>query len=172
MTITRTATYTATYTRQAIIELQVSRILARVNAARSTQDAIIRGVTNKWIAEISLYGMNGSSRCAAELFVKIDWQRNAIHMAAGKHSISLDSSWQSGVSVEVEKTLALFLEFVASEHLSVKIYTRYAPGVDRAHANRVLGFITAQPVTWVGGSIGTAMTIPELDEFTIGLNLT
>lgn len=171
MPITRTATYTATYTRLALIELQISRILGRAGASRSYQDSILKGVRNKWIAEISLYGMKYSGLCSAELYVRIDWQRNTLHISAGKDSISLDPSWHDGVSVEVEKTLALFVEFVSSEHLNVIIRTRYAPGVDRAYANRILGFESAEPVRWASGSIGTAMTIPELDEFTIGLNL-
>jgi hypothetical protein len=171
MPITRTATYTATYTRLVLIELQISRILGRVRAAKSTQDSILKGVRNKWIGEIFLYGMNASGLCSAELYVRIDWERNKMHMAAGKDSIFLDPSWQGGVSLEVERTLALFLEFISSERLNVSIQTRYAPRVDRAYANRVLGYKNANPVKWVGGAVGTAMTIPELDEFTIGLNL-
>jgi hypothetical protein len=170
MAITRTATYTATYTRQALIELQISRILGRVGADRATQDAIIKGLHSKWIKELSFYAMNNVNQCRAELFVKIDWGRNSLHVSAGRDTISLDTSWRDGVAVEVEKTLALFLEFKASESLNVSIHTRYAPGVDYAHANRTLGFAPAGPVTWANGSIGTAMTIPELDEFTIGLN--
>jgi hypothetical protein len=170
MPITRTATFTATYTRQDLIELQISRLLGRVNASRSYQDAIMKGVRYKWIGELSLYGMNYSDRCKAELYVKVDWQQNRLQVAAGKDSIQLDSSWTQGVSVEVEKTLSLFSEYIKAEHLSVTIRTRYAPGVDREHANRVLGFETVERVKWASGSIGTAMSIPELDEFTIGIN--
>jgi hypothetical protein len=142
----------------------------RVGLAKFTIDAIMKGINKKWIAEISLYGMNRQGLCAGELFVKIDWQRNAFQLAAGKDSIRLDQSWNDGVSVEVEKTLALFLDFLSAENLNIKCTTRYASGVDRAHANSVLGFSPGKKVTWVSGTVGTAMTIPELDEFTIGVN--
>jgi len=141
----------------------------RVGLAKFTIDAIMKGINKKWIAEISLYGMNGQGLCAGELYVKIDWQRNTFHLAAGKDSILLDQSWNDGVSVEVEKTLALFLDFLSAEGLTIKCTTRYATGVDRTYANSVLGFSRGQKVTWVSGTVGTAMTIPELDEFTIGV---
>ena len=170
MPITRTVTYTTTYTRQDLIELQISRLLSRVDASRSYQEAIMKGIRNKWIGELSLYGMNYSELCKAELYIKVDWQQNRLQIAAGKDSVKLDSSWSQGVSVETEKTLSLFLEYVSAEHLRVTVRVRYAPGVDHAHVDRVLGFKTVERVKWVSGKIGTAMSIPELDEFTIGMN--
>jgi hypothetical protein len=171
MAITRTATSTQTYTRTVLIKLQVDRVLSRVNLASSHIAKILQGIDNKWIAEVSVYGMNAQGYCSAELFMKMDWERNQFHVSVGKESLSVDNSWTGGISLEVEKTLGLFLEFVQSESLTALVHTRYAPGVDREAANRALGFVTASPVQWSGGFVGTAMTIPELDEFTVGLRL-
>ncbi|HXA62217.1 MAG TPA: hypothetical protein VNW94_23960 [Streptosporangiaceae bacterium] len=38
-------------------------------------------------------------------------------------------------------------------------------------ANRELGFVSARPVQWSGGFQGTTMSIPELDEITVGVYL-
>jgi hypothetical protein len=171
MAITRTTTVTATFTRQWLIELQIDRVLARVGATSATSKGVLSGLAKKWIVEVSVYGLDAVGRCAAELLLKIDWDRNAFHLSAGRETVELDGSWEDGISVEVDRTLILFLEYVQEENLSSKIHVRYAPTVDEEAANRELGFVPAEPVTWRGGFVGTAMTVTDLDEFSVGVRL-
>lgn len=172
MAITRTATYTATYTRTELIKLQVERVLVRSAMAPESVRAVLKGVDQRWISEISVYGLDRNGECHAELFIKIDWSRNALHMSAGRDTVQVDAGWQGGISTEVDLALGKFELFIRELGLRKVVHTRYGPGVDRAMANRQLGFTPATPVRWRGGTFGTVMSIPELDEVTVGVNAT
>jgi hypothetical protein len=110
--------------------------------------------------------------CHAELYISIDWDRNALHVAAGRNTVDVDGRWRDGIAIEVDRTLALFNDLCAERDLAVAFHTRYRAGVDRAAANGHLGFAPADPVQWREGRLGSAMSVPELDEFTIGVRLT
>ncbi|MDL4818919.1 hypothetical protein [Actinomadura opuntiae] len=171
MVIARTATYTAAYARAELVKMQVQRVLARSSQDRDFVRRLLIGVDRRWISEISVYGLDGAGACHVELFIRIDWDRNALHIAAGRDTVQVDAGWQDGVSTEIDLALQKF-ELVTRElGLRRVVHSRYAPGVDRARANRELGFRTANPVQWRSGFYGTTMSIPELDEVTVGVNL-
>jgi hypothetical protein len=48
---------------------------------------------------------------------------------------------------------------------------RYSPGVDRNAVDHELGFRPADPIRWRDGTIGTAMSITELDEVSVGIKV-
>lgn len=171
MAITRTATRTNTYTRMVLIKLQVSRVLERTRIDESSTRKILLGIEKRWISEISVYGLDDIDICHIELYIRIDWDRNQIHVAAGRDSIDIDDRWHDGISIEVEQSLALFDDYSREMSLHNKFHVRYTPGTDRQTARSGLGFKGADPVKWRDGFTGTAMGIPELDEFTIGINM-
>jgi hypothetical protein len=103
--------------------------------------------------------------------MKIDWDRNELHVKTGRNNVVIDSRWRDDVAIEVDKTMTLFEEYCAGRDFEIVCYMRYASGVDRVHAHSVLGFVDTPDVTWAGPLAGTEMTIPEIDEFTIGINL-
>jgi hypothetical protein len=103
--------------------------------------------------------------------MKIDWERNEIHVKAGRNNVVIDSRWRDDVAIEVDKTMTLFEEYCAGRDFEIGCYVWYASGVDAVYANSVLGLVDATDVTWAGPLAGTEMTIPEIDEFTIGINL-
>jgi hypothetical protein len=171
MAIARTATYTATYARAELIKLQVERVLVRSSLDRSAVQSLLMGVERRWISEISVYGLDQTDTCHAELFVKIDWRRNKLHMSAGRDTVQLDAGWVDGISTEIDLALQRF-ELVTRElGLRKIVHCRYAVGVNGSMANRELGLIDADPVQWRSGFYGTTMSVPELDEFTVGVNL-
>ncbi|MFB4299974.1 hypothetical protein [Actinomadura sp. NTSP31] len=171
MVIARTATYTATYARAELIKLQVQRVLARSSQDRDFIRRLLVGVDRRWISEISVYGLDGADACHVELFIRIDWDRNTMHMSAGRDMVQVDAGWDGGVSTEIDLALQKF-ELVTRElGLRKVVHSRYAPGVDRARVNRELGFRNADRVQWRSGFYGTTMSIPELDEVTVGVNL-
>lgn len=171
MVIARTATYTATYARAELIKMQVERVLSRSSRDRDFVRRLLLGVDRRWIKEISVYGLDGDGACHVELFIKIDWERNAVHMSAGRDMVQVDAGWDGGVSTEIDLALQKF-ELVTRElGLRKVVHSRYAAGVDRSRANRELGFRNADPVQWRSGFYGTTMSIPELDEVTVGVNL-
>jgi hypothetical protein len=171
MAITRTATYTATYARTELIKLQVERALVRSVMAPKSVRAVLWGVDQGWISEISVYGVDHNDECHAELFIKIDWSRNALHIAAGRDTIQLDAGWQGGISTEIDLALGKFEMFTRELGLRKIFRVRYSPGVDRDTINQKLGFRPGTPIRWHGGAVGTVMSIPELDEVTVGINV-
>ncbi|WP_062212963.1 hypothetical protein [Streptomyces sp. NBRC 109706] len=171
MAITRTSTHTATYTRTELIKMQVERVLVRSRVTQKCTEAILRGLEMRWIAEVSIYGLDENDECHAELFIKVDWSRNALHISAGRDTVQIDDGWQDGISAEIDLSLKKFEEFVRQLGLRRVFRTRYAPGVDRDLTNRRLGFVRSSAVRWRDGTVGTAMSIPELDEVTVGINI-
>jgi hypothetical protein len=171
MAVTRTQTATKTFTRVSLIKMQVDRVMTRAGLSAGSAEKILHGIEKRWIAHVFLYGLDGAGLCHCELFMRIDWQRNQIHIAAGRDQVTIDSRWRDDVAVEVEKAMMLFEEYVAEKQLKVVVHTRYGVGVDRQLANRELGFVNATDVKWAGGTVGSSMTVPEVDEFTVGINL-
>lgn len=171
MAITRTATHTNAYTRMALIKLQVSRVLQRTRIDTSSTRQILLGIEKRWISEISVYGLDDKDVCHIELYIKIDWSRNEVHVAAGRDSIDIDDRWHDGISIEVEQSLTLFEDYSREMALHNIFHVRYSPGTDRQFVRTQLGFKGADPVKWQDGFRGTAMGIPELDEFTIGIKM-
>lgn len=171
MAITRTATASTTHTRMALIKLQVSRVLQRTRIEASSTRSILLGIENRWISEISVYGLDDKDVCHIELYIKIDWSRNEIHIATGRDTIDIDDRWNNGVSIEVEQSVALFEEYSRELNLHNIFHVRCSPGMDRQVVWNRLGFKDVSKVKWRDGFRGTAMGIPELDEFTIGINM-
>lgn len=171
MAVTRTTTVTKTFARVELIGLQIGIALRRAGVAESSARNVLQGASEKLIGEVSLYGLDSTKRCWAELFMKIDWRRHELHMTAGRTTVAIDAGWHDDLSVEVEMSERLFKDFCATHGLNVHLVIRYRPGVDRDAANRRLGFVRAAPVVWRGGAVGTAMSIPELDEFSVGVRL-
>lgn len=171
MAITRTRTVTKTFTRTDLIKLQVDIALNRVGIPAASIKRFLLGLEYRWIAEISVYALDSHGQCWSELFFRVDWERNQFHILAGRDSVAIDERWRNDTAVEVERTLNLFYEYAMEHRLNVICHSRYRPGVDRAHANRTLGMVDASPVTWLGGTIGSSMTVPEVDEFTVGINM-
>ena len=172
MPITRTTTATRSFTRVDLMKLQIERVLYRCRIEERSTQKILTAIDNQWIAELSLYGLDISDVCHVELYMAIDWARNKLHVAAGRNTISIDDRWRDGVAIEVEKTLALFDELCTERELSVLLHIRYRPGLDFQSINRSLGFAPAGPVHWRSGEVGSTMSPPELDEFTIGVRIT
>lgn len=172
MAITTTATFTSVFTRMELIKLQVERVLTRSGLPEASISKILQGVDERLISEISVYGLDDQGDCHAELIVKIDWARNTMHMTAGRDTVRVDVGWQGGISTEIDLALGKFELFVREIGLKKVVHTRYGPGVDREAANRRLGFRAVAPVRWRGGTIGTVMGVPELDEVSVGLNVT
>ena len=171
MAFTRTRTTTRTFARLSLIKMQVRRVLARARIKKDHSKRIVLGVDLRLIGRLMLYGVGADQRCFAELFIEIDWERNAIHMAAGREDVHVDDRWPQDTAIEVDEALRLFLEIVDAEGLKILCRTRYAPGVDRDTANQRLGFRPADPVQWAGGTVGSRFVIPELDEVAVGVNV-
>jgi hypothetical protein len=171
ISLTRTATATRTFTRMDLMKMQIQRILLRCRVDTVATSKLLLGVSKKWIHQISLYGMDTNGQCVGELFVAIDWTKNELHVAAGRNTVTIDQRWQDDIAIEVEMALKLFEELCQAELLSTTWQCRYRANIDGSTANEHLGFRNATPVTWRGGFTGAGMSIPELDEFTVGVRI-
>lgn len=171
MASTRTATTARTFSRLDLMTMQVERILERCHVSEGTATKIARGIKEKWLAELSVYGLDSDGAAVAQLYMTIDWQKHEIHVAAGRETVTVDGRWRQGIAIEVEKALALFGDVCEAENLTNDLHARYRPGVDHAVVDASLGFKDAEPVKWRSGVVGSAMTIPEIDEVVVGVKI-
>lgn len=171
MAVTRTVTYTKTYARTELLKLQVQRVLTRSTQNKSTITNLLKAIEYRWLHEVSVYGMDGNDKCHAELFVRIDWSKNALHMSSGRDTVQVDAGWEGGVAAEIDSALQTFELVIKELGLRKYIQFRYTPDVDQDMANRKLGFSKAKPVQWRSGYVGTTMNIYEIDEMDVGVNL-
>lgn len=134
------------------------------------------GIEYQWISEVNIYGLDYFNLCKAQLVMKIDWDRYQARMANGKATVVITEdgrTWIDNTAIELSEAISLFMDYARANSLFTKCYTSYAPGVDRWHANRVLGMSNADPIKW-GGRADIALpffAIPEIDEVRVGFLL-
>ncbi len=176
MARTGTGTTTGTFARQSIIRLQVS-IALQETGAMSQDDCrlLLHGITEKWIEYVRIYGLDRKGDAHAELRLHIDWERHEAHIAAGRGNVTIGKGrLADSKSVLLRECIDIFNEYVAENHLTVKMHVSYRPRLDhRLHEmNRKLGLVSATRPKFAGQTIGEDMTDPDVDEFSAGIHLT
>jgi hypothetical protein len=170
MAITRTTTYTVSYARVALLELQISAILELAGVVDSAKSAIREGIQNRWIENISLHWINSRNLVEVELSLNIDWGKYNLHLAAGRESVDI-STRREPDAVSLDGTIEMILDWARDRDLRVVPTIRYAVGTDVETANQILGLTPVAPVRWLSGAIGTVAPLPRLDEITAPIRL-
>lgn len=166
----RTSTYLVTYARVGLLRLQMDWILRRSGIAASAREAIVRGIENRWIENVTLNWLNSANFVMAQLSINVDW--NMFSLRAAVSEFIEPSPLRSAEATGFVDAIESFLGSIADESFHVSFTIRYVRGVDRDEANQVLGFKRATPVKWAGGADERIAATPEeLDEFTISLRL-
>lgn len=171
---TYTSTSTFTFIRLELIKMQLKIALRRTtNISQDTlENSIDKGITNRWINEITIYGMDRSDLCRAQLNLEIDWNEYDLQISMGKVQIHVDDGLLSddGSFPDLDEAIKLFNKFVAKYSLHTKWTVTYRSDVDRQKINSILGFTSAEPLKWAKTKNPAWSTnIDELPEVKIGL---
>jgi hypothetical protein len=164
--------------RSELREGQLLMMFASLQQLIGVQDAIVAkmriapSLREKWMAQVSVYGMTASYQCAAELYMSVDWNRAYQHVVSGQGPY-IPGGRQGAMLVDMSVITHRFVDYVSRNNLSVVLDVKYVPGVDRESANRRLGLSSVGILRWVGREPrAQILRIPELDELAVGLRLT
>lgn len=168
---TRTRTVTTTWTRINLLVRQVNIVLRRTTNTdkNSLKEIFERGLREKIIGKITVYGVDDLGLCHAEIRIMIDWEKYQIHIREGRENVTTDSRWVEGTSLEVDELTRDFNEYVCEKSLRTFWRVAYAPRVDVRKANKILGLSSADHVKWKNGKKGGQLWhIEDLDEMSVG----
>lgn len=170
MAYTSTRTATKTFTRIQLIKTQVRIALRRTTdvSSEALKRIYDKGIDNRWIKKITVYGMDSKKYCRAQLTLEIDWEEHNLQLARGKATIAIDGRWQNDTAIELDEVISLFNEYVSEYSLTTQIQFNYVDGLDRDAANQNLGCVSAEPIKW---ERGWSSAIPELPELRVGCYL-
>ena len=174
MTSTYTYTGAFTYIRLELIKMQLKIILRRTTdiSKETLENSIEKGITNRWIKEISIYGLDNNSLCRAQLDLEIDWNEYNLQVSMGRARVHIADGFLSedGALPDVDEAIKVFQKYVEHYSLTTKWTVTYRAGVDRQKVNDILGFIPAEPLKWAKGKKPLwAANIEELPEVKLGL---
>lgn len=171
MATTKTKTVTKTYARTDLLIMQVEIALRRTVdiGETSLKKVFERGLREKIIGEIDIYGVDDQGYCRAQIRIEIDWKRHQLHIQEEREDVTINSRWIEGTSFEIDAATILFNEWVSKRNLRTFCHVIYAPGVDRSEANAMLGLHPADPVKWKGKKCSDSYQVDGLDELCVGL---
>ena len=174
MTSTSTTTSTFTYIRLELIKMQLKIALRRTTSisSQTLDNSIDKGLTNRWIKKITIYGIDNKSLCRAQLELEIDWNEYDLQISMGKVKVFVDQGLQSndGSLPDLDEAIKLFNRFVSEYSLSTKWVVTYRKDLDRDNINSLLGFVRAESLTWAKSKNPSwSTTLEELPEVKIGL---
>ncbi|MFI8592679.1 hypothetical protein [Dietzia maris] len=162
-----TFTYTAALPRLSAIKFQVGVALKRgANIGDRSLENIKRGLEERWIEWVYLYGLNEDGKCCAQAALHIDWNRHQLEISLGNVNITPSSSWRDNAAPEVQESIGEFVDFCALHSLQRTWRVEYSDLGNRkeAYVDRELGFSDAKPIQWHGEPYQLEFRIREIDE--------
>jgi len=175
MAKTHTYSKTTTWTRIEAIKIQVGSVLRHTTelSIEVIQESILKGIENKWISQVHVYGLDSENLCKAQLSIKIDWDKHDVQIARGNATIfikekDIGRTWIDNTAIEVMDSISLFKDYASEYSLKTKCHTVYAPTVNREEANRILNLVPAKPIQWKDKADGFEFEIPEIKELRVG----
>jgi hypothetical protein len=176
MAQTHSTTKTQAMARMSLIRIQVASALQETGAvSQEKADRIMIGIKEKWIEFVRIYGIDANAKAHAELRLGIDWRRHEMHIVAGRSDVNLGRGRSADPrSVVLRECISIFNEYVAENHLTVKVHISYPSYLSHQvdSMNQTLGLRTSDLPEWSGPTIGEDMEDPDIDEFTAGIHLT
>lgn len=171
MATTRTKTVTETYARTDLLIMQVEIALRRtVDIGETTLKKVFeRGLREKMLRKIDIYGVDDQGYCHAQIRIEIDWEKHQFHIQEGREDVTIDSQWVKGTSIEIDVFTRNFSKWVNERDLETFWHVSYVPGVNRSEANAMLGLRSADPVKWKGKKCSSSLQVDGLDELCVGL---
>lgn len=172
MSKTNTKTGTFTFARLELIKMQIRIAIRRASGiSNASLESINKGLDNRWIRVVNIYGFDNQRICHAKLSIEIDWHEHKIQLSKGKTMVSIDG-WKDNTSIEIDESLNVFNKYIKVNNLKTEWSVIYQSHFDRDYINEQLGFTTMSPIQWATNKGVTSITnIPELSEITVGLKI-
>jgi hypothetical protein len=130
---------------------------------------------NRWIEVVFVHALDGDGKLRAEIVMRIDWERNELHVKANKNAIELGPADINikPVSVAIEEIIDFFKKKASEAGWVTHWSVRYVPGVDHALVDRELGLMDNEMRDWAAGdTIHVYGESPQkLDELSIDLRV-
>jgi hypothetical protein len=167
--VTATRSETRTANRKYLLQWQVRNLVSRTTAeSQQTLAKFDKGVTNQWLGEVGVYGLDQSLRAVVGLELAINWLNYSIQVLIWGETVSVNQTlWAEDCAPEVSNAIEVFNQAVKAEDLKPEWRCWYAPGVDEEMVNRELGFKNAPPLPWAGKVEQQASQVKELPELTV-----
>ncbi len=173
----QTFSSTSTFARLHFIKIQLKVALQKTTEIDSAAlERHMEAVENRWIHSYSIYALDTSHLCRAELRLDIDWDEYDHQISVGRMTVVADRKLMdaSGVTVEVDTMVEGFQHFVRDERLSTIWRVRYSESVEReGKYEEVSSYIQTRPATslrWKGAPLSMQKSpVPDLK---VGLRLT
>lgn len=168
--MSQTKAKTFTFARMQLLTMQVRIALRRATGIAPHELASVeKGVQNKWITRVSIFGLDARNLCKAELSLEIDWLRHEVHISQGRGMVATDA-WGGDTAIELQEALTVFTDFVAESKLSSSWVVTYSSNVDVNMVDRELGFSRVNFPKWASSPDAQSRLRPkEIDEFGIHL---
>jgi hypothetical protein len=161
---------TTTVKRSYLLHLQVRNLLARTTDISQTWlSRIDTALTNRWIRQIGVYGLDDNSRCHVGLELTINWATHRVQLllVGDKVPIARAVFSPDDLAPEVHNGIAVFNQAVNAECLRTERRVTYARSAPVERIRRGLGFVPAAPLTWAGNVEQQTYSVPELPELTV-----
>ena len=111
--MTSTRTFTSTFVRIELIELQFEVVLRSfTDLSVNTIAKIKEGIENQWITEMTIYAQNALNMCEASLTLEVDWKEHNAQLAQGRTRVSVDDRWLNGAAIPVDASIKFFEDFI------------------------------------------------------------
>jgi hypothetical protein len=161
---------TTTVPRRWLLTVQVRNLLSRtIVISQNTLEKIDKGLRNRWIETVSVYGLDGQTRCHVGLELTIDWHTYSLQVVLWGETVSVNKTvfTEDNLAPEVQNAIVVFNQAAIEERLTTEWRVSYAPGVDVERIRRELGFGPCPPLTWAGKIKKQAFPVKEFPELTV-----
>jgi hypothetical protein len=145
-----TMTRTETFTRFALLEMQIRTMLRDASDIDSQSlDRISLGLKDPhYIEMIVVQGLFPHGTIGAELRLAIDWRMHKLEMRSGGEMVQVPSSWTNGVAPSIEEGVRTFMSACQQAGLQREWSVFYGQGFDFQTVNQYLGFTPGLRRVW------------------------
>ena len=170
-TLSLSVSKTKTYPRLQLINMQIRIALRRsTKVQESSLQSIEKGIMNKWINRVDIYGIDINGLCRSQLTIDIDWDEHGVQIKKGNVSITFDESWIDDTAIEIDEAIQWFNKYNKSKKLTTKWTVSYCYNYDADSINKQLGFCRPNPIQWATGNTDPELLqINEIPELKVGL---
>ncbi len=145
MATTRTATTTRTLARIEFLAINVATMLDAVLGPQEKDliERLARGVREKLLHSIDIFGIDRRGQTQAQLRITIDWQQHRVLVNAGYGQVRTDR--HDATAPEAVQSAVGFKRVLTDKNLEAETEWKYAPGVDRNEGRKLLGGSSIKP---------------------------
>jgi hypothetical protein len=161
-----------TVKRMYLLQWQVRNLLRRTtDISKGYLEKIGgKGIENRWLSTIEVYGFDQSNRCQVGVQLHINWLTYTVEVMVWGEEVRINKTvFADDLAPEVMNAIEIFNQAINAELLRTEWRVTYAVGVDVARVRRELGLSPARPLTWAGKVTKQSYPVAEFPELTVSL---